>query len=106
MNKLHLALIALFLSVNLSAENTTTLINQVLKQTVSQYSELAKTAERYTNKLPKTFKNDSVEMVSSSWWTSGFFPGTLWYIYDASKDQNIKKLAEQFSASVERQKMV
>ena len=104
MNKLQLAIIALFLSVNLSAENTTTLINQVLKQTVSQYSQLAKTAEKYPNKLPKTFKNDSVEMVSSAWWTSGFFPGTLWYIYDASKDQNIKKFAEQFSARAEGEK--
>jgi rhamnogalacturonyl hydrolase YesR len=69
-----------------------------------QYTQLAKTAATDPNKLPKTFQNNNVVMADPAWWTSGFFPGTLWYLYEASKDANIKTLAEQFSARAEGQK--
>ena len=104
MRKLVVALVVVFLSLNLFAESTISIIDKILKKTVLQYSQLAKTAVKYPNKLPKTFQQDSVVMADAAWWTSGFFPGTLWYIYEASKDKNIKVLAEQFSARAEGQK--
>ena len=33
-------------------------------------------------------------------WTSGFWPGILWYVYEYSKDEKIKQEAERFSASL------
>ena len=104
MNKKMMLAFIMFFSIQINAQNTNKLIDTVLTQTVSQYTQLAKTAEKYPNKLPKTFQNDSVVMADAAWWTSGFFPGTLWYIYEASKDGKIKVLAEQFSARTEGQK--
>jgi len=90
--------------MNLFAETTVSIIDRTLKKTVLQYTQLAKTAAKYPNKLPKTYQKDSVVMADAAWWTSGFFPGTLWYLYEASKDKNMKALAEQFSARAEGQK--
>jgi len=104
MRKLFLALVVVFLSLNIFASSTVNIIDKTLKKTVLQYTQLAKTAAEYPNKIPKTFQKDSVVMADAAWWTSGFFPGTLWYIYEASKDKNIKALAEQFSARAEGQK--
>lgn len=34
-------------------------------------------------------------------WTAGFWPGVLWYAYDASGDESIRHEAEKFTASLE-----
>jgi unsaturated chondroitin disaccharide hydrolase len=105
MNKLYLAIaifIIMFLKVD--AQSTANLVNSTLRKSTLQYAQLAKTAALDPTKLPKTFQNNSVEMADPAWWTSGFFPGTLWYLYEASKDASIKTLAEQFSARAEGQK--
>lgn len=37
--------------------------------------------------LPKTFYRDKkLETSKTSWWTSGFYPGSLLYLYEATKD--------------------
>jgi len=40
----------------------------------------------------------------SDWWTSGFFPGSLWYLYEYSKDEKIKEYAEMMTARIEKEK--
>lgn len=47
-----------------------------------------------SNTLPRTIGKNG-EFVSSNinWWCSGFFPGTLWYIYEYTGDNTIKDLA-------------
>lgn len=41
------------------------------------------------DKLPKTFheERDYLETSNSEWWTSGFYPGTLLYLYEETGDQ-------------------
>ena len=34
-------------------------------------------------------------------WTSGFFAGNLWYTYEATKDDSLKKAAERFTEALE-----
>ncbi len=104
MYKLYLSIAIFITTISIDAQSTASLINSTLKKSALQYTQLAKTAASDPTKLPKTFQNDSVVMADPAWWTSGFFPGTLWYLYEASKDSNIKTLAEQFSARAEGQK--
>lgn len=33
-------------------------------------------------------------------WTSGFWPGILWYVYEYNQDESIRKEAERFSAAL------
>ena len=40
----------------------------------------------------------------SAWWTSGFYPGTLWYCYEYSNDPQIRAAAEEMTSRVEKQK--
>ena len=42
--------------------------------------------------------------VGSRDWTSGFFPGVLWYIYEFNKKNEWKQRAESFTANIEREK--
>ena len=43
-------------------------------------------------------------MVASKDWTSGFFPGELWYMYEYTKDDYWKSKAQEFTANIEDQK--
>lgn len=55
-------------------------------------------------RLPHSLKEDgSMTAVKPVSWTSGFFPGSLWYMYEYSKDERVKVLAEQFTAFLEDQ---
>ena len=41
----------------------------------------------------------------SGWWTSGFFPASLWYLYEYKKDPLLKDLAISKTKAVEREKL-
>jgi rhamnogalacturonyl hydrolase YesR len=44
-------------------------------------------ADTNAGRFPRSINKDgAVEYVSSSDWTSGFFPGSLWYMYEYTKD--------------------
>lgn len=47
--------------------------------------------------LPRTFQGDSLLVSGSSWWGSGFYPGSLWFIYYYTGDQEVKALAEKYT---------
>lgn len=52
-----------------------------------QYKLMAKELE--PNQFPKTFysKTGKFETSTSGWWCSGFYPGTLLYLYQQTKDE-------------------
>ena len=59
-----------------------------------QYKLMAASTPK--DKLPKTYdpKKDKSIYSSPYWWCSGFYPGTLWMIYEQTGDQAIKAEAE------------
>ncbi|MCX6207684.1 MAG: glycoside hydrolase family 88 protein [Bacteroidetes bacterium] len=60
-------------------------INNALDKAVTQYKVLGKNLP--AGVLPKTFiGNKKLETSSSTWWTSGFYPGSIFYLYEYSKD--------------------
>ena len=55
---------------------------------------------------PRTLNEDgTLRMRPSREWTSGFFPGTLWYMYEYTKDPKWEAKAREFTATVEKEKM-
>lgn len=54
--------------------------------------------------LPRTI-NKKGELITSNdhWWTSGFFPGTLWYLYEYSEDKDVKNAAIEMTNRVIQQ---
>lgn len=49
-------------------------------------------------------RNGALRMVSSRDWTSGFFPGVLWFMYEYTQDSFWKQQAEAFTLPIEREK--
>ncbi|WP_353135207.1 glycoside hydrolase family 88 protein [Pseudopedobacter sp.] len=64
-------------------------------------------AEKYKDqvgRLPRTYEKGKDISSDSRWWCSGFFPGSLWYIYENKRNQDILKYAELYTDRVEREK--
>src|SRR5437868_3449748 len=53
---------------------------------------------------PRTVENGELKMVSAKDWTSGFFPGQLWFIYEYTRKNDWKRQAEYFTANLEKEK--
>jgi unsaturated chondroitin disaccharide hydrolase len=67
---------------------------------------LTNMAQTHTDltKYPRSTKKDgSLSAVGSRDWTSGFFPGSLWYMYDYTKDKKWENLARQWTAGLEQE---
>ncbi|MDN5287169.1 MAG: glucuronyl hydrolase [Mucilaginibacter sp.] len=69
-----------------------------------QYKVLAKNVP--ADVMPKTYvaKNNKVETSDTKWWCSGFYPGSLLYIYEYTKDTAILKEAKKRLAILEKEK--
>lgn len=80
------------------------LINENFSLATSQYKLLAKNTA--AGEMPRNFVSKENKLVTSntSWWTSGFFPGSLWYIYEYTKDTAIKSEAERRLTILEKEK--
>ena len=52
--------------------------------------------------LPRSINPDGSLWVSNhKWWCSGFYPGTLWYVYEYTGDEAVKALAQKYQAPLE-----
>lgn len=65
---------------------------------------LADSAGSQTLVSPRTFEKKQIKMVRSGDWTSGFFPGILWYLYEYSKDRKWLDEAKKYTARIETEK--
>lgn len=54
---------------------------------------------------PKTIEKGELKLVTSRDWTSGFFPGQLWFLYEFTGKDNWKQQAVGFTANLEKEKM-
>ena len=54
---------------------------------------------------PRTLENGRLKLVASRDWTSGFFPGELWMLYQYTGKEEWKKEAQAFTARMEREKL-
>lgn len=53
---------------------------------------------------PFTSKSDgTLKDAKSDWWTSGFFGGSLWYLYEYTQDSTWKIAANQWSMAIEKE---
>ncbi len=53
---------------------------------------------------PRSIRADTLFMVPSRDWTSGFFAGNLWWMYALTKDEKWRQRAEKFTAPLEVEK--
>ena len=51
--------------------------------------------------MSKTFEKGELVTANIRWWTSGFFPGSLWLLYEHTGDEELRQYAEQFTSRLE-----
>lgn len=69
------------------------LINDEFKFAVDQYKVLANNIP--AGLTPQSYANGKSINYDIKWWCSGFYSGSLWYLYEQTKDASIKKEAEE-----------
>jgi hypothetical protein len=50
---------------------------------------------------PRTFSHGALKLVEAKDWTSGFFPGSLWYLYEYTEDAKWKVAAQNYTQRLE-----
>jgi rhamnogalacturonyl hydrolase YesR len=80
------------------------LIHENMLFAANQYKLLARLTPK--DSMPRNFIAKENKLVASAtdWWTSGFFPGSLWYIYEFTQDTAIKAEAERRLVIQEKEK--
>jgi hypothetical protein len=80
------------------------MIDSSLDQAVQQYTALDEALP--DTLFPRTADPDGTLRTSNSaWWTSGFFPGSLWYLYEYTGDRDLEQRALARTRALEREKL-
>lgn len=104
-------LFALFLSASAFAQNGTpsdqptqdTLLASIPKTFTFAASQYQFLLQNITNssQQPRTFEGGKLQMVAAKDWTSGFFPGSLWYLFEYTGQPRWKIAAQDYTARIE-----
>ncbi len=72
-------------------------LRQALATAVEQEKAQAVRMAAIEGKLPRTFEKGEVQPTSPYNWVSGFFPGSLWLLYEHTGDEELKSYADMFT---------
>ncbi|MBN2484503.1 MAG: glycoside hydrolase family 88 protein [Bacteroidales bacterium] len=90
------------LSCSKGNNETVALIEKNLELAVEQYKAMDLTVA--DSLFPRSTKPDGSLMTNKSWWwTSGFYPGSLWYLYEFSGDTAILSAAQKKLKALEKE---
>ena len=78
-------------------------VDEALNFSVEQSMLMFDDMKDRPGKFPRTANKGKLIICDSKWWTSGFFPGTLWYLYEYSQDSTVRSAAEEMTSRVLRE---
>lgn len=89
-------------ATNQHEQEMAAMIDHSLEVATQQSMNMAKVMIEKEGKLPRTIVNGELKVAGPGWWTSGFFPGTLWYLYEATGNDSLRSYAEEFTSRIEQ----
>lgn len=100
---LGLCSIALVACTDTQKEDKEQFINDNIVFAAAQTEKMLENVGEPTGKnYPRTMRNDSTLAVTGMYdWTPGFFPGSLWYLYELTGEDKWKEQAEKWTESLE-----
>ncbi|AHF14453.1 glycoside hydrolase family 88 protein [Niabella soli] len=105
MKKKLIIFIALVVSLIGDAAYTTDgnkLVDEDFKYAMVQVKRMLQVTDYNSGKFPRTTNKEGKLVTTDMYdWTPGFFPGSLWYLYEYSKDATIKKQALGWTEKLE-----
>jgi hypothetical protein len=80
------------------------LVDENMKSAARQYLYMQTLLPE--DKLPRSYDSIKNELITSNseWWCSGFYPGTLWYLYEYTKHKDLKTEALRSTQLLEKEK--
>ncbi|HOO98650.1 MAG TPA: glycoside hydrolase family 88 protein [Bacteroidales bacterium] len=103
-NLLSFTLISLLL-MSCSEKPMEKVIDKALAVSMEQYMLMYDVMKENPGLLPRTLDTAGVLITAkSNWWTSGFYPGSLWYLYEYSKDDKFREAAADITSRIEKEK--
>ncbi len=72
-----------------------------LEFAIKQYEGMYSSIEDIATYPRNIQKNGETHFVNPEDWTSGFFPGSLWYLFEYSGEEELKEMAENSNAGLE-----
>ncbi len=78
-------------------------INESLQICQEKSLILAGTYKNKHNILPRACEKGKIITVGSADWTSGFFPGVLWYLYENSSSNEVLSYAKEYTSRLEKE---
>jgi hypothetical protein len=80
-------------------------IDESMALAMQKYELMAGEMKAMPDRLPRTLDSEGkLRTEGSGWWTSGFFPGSLWYLFEYSGDQKFRDFAVEMTSRVEKEK--
>ena len=76
----------------------------VVETASKQYNILydsVQTKKGMKNYIPRSIKDGAIKYVNAYDWTSGFYAGTLWYLYNLSEDKTWKDRALEYTIKLD-----
>lgn len=105
MKKIYLLFcLTLLVSCKSSNSNLNYIIDNAMLSAEKQSLLMADKYYKEDGRLPRSFEKGKNTSSDSRWWCSGFFPGSLWYIYENTGDKEILKYAQLYTNRIEREK--
>jgi unsaturated chondroitin disaccharide hydrolase len=117
-SKVLIVLVLLFNSciLNTTAQNLKKVFDEAEKQTLRMLGQINITKTAWINDLQNKNKTEVVSprsliaegnltLVPSRDWTSGFFPGVLWFLYEFTGKQKWETQARIFTSNIENEKL-
>jgi hypothetical protein len=102
---LFIALTAIILitqSFKTKRNNSSDFICENVKFAVGQYGLQTAIIEKSGMILnPRTYIDGEIKYVSPHSWTSGFFPGSMWYLYELTGDEKWEKLGRKYTEALD-----
>lgn len=84
--RFHIIVLIAILSVNCTGKQD--IIQENIENAKAQLAYLIEASEADdTLRIPSTFKNGEIDFVPTDDWVSGFFAGTLWYMYELTGEE-------------------
>ena len=74
-------------------------VHETLDFAVEQSLRLYESVREDPKRMPRSYyaQNDSLILCPIRWWASGFFPGSMWYLYEHTGREDLRQIAEQLT---------
>ena len=81
-------------------------VNETLDFAVEQSLRLYESVKEKPNVMPRSYlaETDSLILCPIRWWASGFFPGSMWYLYEHTGREDLRQIAETLTDRMNSEK--